>query len=259
VKPPREMCAPRLSSAPPLVPIHTSSKRKHACVCKKRVRFDDEAECSRSLKRRSLDIVPASSEWSEAEKSRVWFSDSESKRLREESNNDAHEFRRSDNKMILLGQPHFCFRETYANIFAVCNLNVGEDDDMCSFVSPEIVTFMAINEARGLEDRTAPRVAVERRLLRVQQVKLVLQAQSASKDPESVRNVARAMSRPSRKLAEALGIIDATAAMMYYLDASSNGSHEQHCNEKHDDSTIRRSTLAPAAIAPYRVNATRVL
>ena len=161
----------------------------------------------------------------EDEKSALWFRGAERAEIHRRLSREAHESRICDNKMILLGQPHFCFRDTYANVFAACHLIVGhDDDDMCSIVSPEIFTFMATNDARGLEDRTAPRVALERRLLRARQTQLVLQAQRVN-DAEGVRNVSRALSRPSRKLAEALGIIDATAAMMTYTNQNHNHPH----------------------------------
>lgn len=227
-----------------------------SCV-RKRVRFVEEDEAGEAAaqdqvqpppanKRARTSLighVPRASEMSEAEKSHLWVRPQDREVIRQDANLEAQKCRKCDNKMILRGQSHFCFRETYANVYAVCNLSTQENQDVCTVVSPEILAFMATaHSGRGLEDRTAPRVAVERRLLRYQVIKSTIQlyhqllkdklttgglveSSLTEADDERVAHVARTLSRPSRKFGEALGLVDATAAIMIYTDDSNNANN----------------------------------
>jgi len=250
--------------------------------------------------------VTPSSDMDEKEKSNMWLRQDDWEEIRKSANVDAQLLRRHDNRMVLRGLSHYSFRETYSNVYAVCNmLLLGSEDDehdhqgdastTTTIVSPEILTFMAAEgicgtaasaslatgvgaggigsnssstssssngtaedtsdaaiattSGRGLEDRTAPRVAVERRLLRARQIKATLQVsaqlrkeekeqqqkllsnyptgqapQVAADAEEKIARVARAISRPSRKFAETLGLVDATAAIMVYTSAAAAAS-----------------------------------
>lgn len=210
-------------AAVPLAPACiTAVKRPPVSPNKKRVRFESSDSEERPSKRLRLLVPLLSAE----EKSDLWYRPEEREVFRREALAEAQECRRRDNKMILKGQAHFCFRETYSNVFTVCNLNV-DDDDICEVASPEVITFMASSQGRGLEDRTVPRVTVERRWLRLQQTKMVLQAQGdANGNAETIRSIASVLSKSSRKFAETMGLVDATAAMMVYsgLDADASSS-----------------------------------
>lgn len=219
-----------------------------------------------------VSYVPRASDMLESEKAALWIRPEDREEIRAAANEEALLCRKADNKMILRGQSHFCFRETYSNVYAVCNLTADEDQDACTIVSPEILAFMATGGiagaagsnsggGRGLEDRTAPRVAVERRLLRAQQIRATLQAAAAARseskmdkfennndNDERIARVARSISRPSRKFAETLGLVDATAAIMVYTENASQATttpSQQQCGlpEKKTPSTVSLSSV----------------
>jgi len=254
---------------------------------------NDSSSSKSACKEELIGYVKGSGQLTEHEKTLLWAGPLERARYRQEASDDAHECRKRDNKMILSGQSHFCFRETYSNVYTVCNF-IGEDgevrhQDVCETVTPEVITFLAAccSEGRGIEDRTAPRVAVERRLLRSQMIKLTLQAQeregysslSSSSDSdgskssgsrqsrendsrrrpeedddvsERVGRVARALSRPSRKFGEALGLVDATAAIMVYTEDGCVGAapaveHRQECKQDNSAATVAAAAASSSS------------
>jgi hypothetical protein len=175
----------------------------------KRVRFTENEPCV-------ISHLPLCREIPEKEKLLTWYAQSEKESLRQEANADASCARKLDARLLLSGKGHLAFGETYQQVYRICNLYVAPDDDVVDVVSPEILTFLAMNQARGLEDRTAPRVAIERRLIRAQSIKLIVQNQVSKGTDVSL--LAQQMSSAACKFAQALGVVDATAAMLVYTE-----------------------------------------
>lgn len=198
---------------------------------KRRVRFHDES-CSSQVpqpptaKRCRVDdsssIAPNVLNHDEllACKPDLWVGRDDARRIRREARQQAHILRKMDEFMMGRGQGHLSFSETYANVYTVCH--VGENGTL---ISPEILTFMSLGEGRGLEDQTSPRIAIERRVRRQQTIKMVVQAHARwTGEPDKVRQVSETLSAPSRRLAEALGYVDASASILACQESSHNES-----------------------------------
>lgn len=187
---------------------------------RKRVRFEHESEHFSPKRRMVVDDRPlCKKELTLDEKRSTWFQADEQADIVRDCKQAAQDSRKADNCMVRKGQGHFAFSETYRNVYGVCHLaDLQESSDMCSLLSTEVITFLALkNEAaRGLEDWTVPLVALERRAERKKVIHSVLQVQQAKFDAEKLCQVSQSLSRPARKLAQAVGVTDATAAMLEY-------------------------------------------
>jgi len=164
----------------------------------------------------------------------LWVGREDARRIRREARQQAHILRKMDAFMMGRGQGHLSFSETYANVYAVCH--VGGNGTL---IAPEILTFMSLGEGRGLEDQTSPRIAIERRVRRQKTIKMVVQAHARwTGEPHKVRQVSETLSAPSRRLAEALGYVDASASILACQESSSQ-----------DEVTLATTTTTPTAKA----------
>lgn len=191
-----------------------------AAGSRKRVRFDsaqDDDDQARRVKVRVVETTPKPESVDDEEKRARWLQPEDKLAIRRSASVEAQALRREDNRKILRGQAQSSFAEIYSCVHSLClHANLSDTDDIVSLVSPEIVTLVANHGGRGLEDQVVPKKALERRELRHQSIRAVLMAQKHKNDPELIRDVARAFTQPSRLFAQALGVADATAAMMEY-------------------------------------------
>lgn len=228
-----------LSESSIMEPIAVPALSKPAMrKSRKRVRFTDHDEDETgegregSCKRRVLEFLPLSSEISPEEKKARWLQREDRNEIRKFAHEHAQEWRLSDAKKIASGQGHLTFSETYANLYGVCHLIEDFENENAVFdvLTPEVVSHMATSNTRGLEDRTVPRVALQRRLSRRLIVRTVLSMHGRNVEPNDMQEAVRSMTLPSRRFAEVLGVADATAAMIEY----SYHTHPQ------DDTSSRR-------------------
>jgi hypothetical protein len=187
-----------------MLPKADSASPSRSC---KRVRFEEDTD--RRVKRRVLEYLPLSSELPNCLKKELWLCREQSRAIRREAKAQASMIRKFDDLMLLQGLPHFSFANTYANVYTVCINHLSEES-----LTPEVLTFMASTDgSRGLEYQICPQVALQRYISRSQAIKLIVEIQTKLKsDPEAVRLVCETMSAPSKRFAEALGFVDATAA-----------------------------------------------
>ncbi|EEC49831.1 predicted protein [Phaeodactylum tricornutum CCAP 1055/1] len=215
---------------------------------KRKLRFDDhtaEGWCDRNSKRRAFESSPLSVNLTEEEKESRWITAGEKECIRQNANAEAQECRIQDNRLRLGGQVQFASSTIYSSVYNIVqNANLKDSDDVFSVLNPELLTFLAFSETRGLEDRTVPHLALERRLIRNDAIRQVLQAQQACKgDTDLIGKVAAFCSRPARKFAEALGVADATAAMMEYHSNNrilTKPVKEKSCNTEADCTSFGR-------------------
>jgi hypothetical protein len=158
-----------------------------------------------------------------------------------------------DNTNTTPTTPSLTFTATYAHIYAICcqsdqypNNSTNKTTDRSSpppsslLLLHHLLLFLSTrpDNARGLEDCTLPWLALERRMIRTQSIRAIIacsqqqqqqqqnQNQNQQTQPhtkkspnnnnhtDAVRVLARELSRPSRRLGQALAVADATAAMM---------------------------------------------
>jgi hypothetical protein len=215
--------------------MKSSSKRlrekESSTRSRKRVRFEPNKTEASEIKEQVLHHGLACSELSAEEKAERWIQPAEWEEIRWSARVEAQDCRREDTQKVLRGEPHLAFSEVYSKIYAVCHLeNVDKTKDILQLISTEMLV-LAQSEARGLEDRKVPQIALRRRVLRKQVIRLVLHIQLAmGSEPERIREVSETLTNPSRKFAEVLGLTDATAAMLEYsasLDLSSDETSDE--------------------------------
>ena len=201
----------------------------------------------RPVKRRVVEWLPLCNELPEEEKNQRWIQQDEHTSIRARMSEQAALSRRKDAAAVQAGQPELSFSETYAQVVGLCHHSTADDDtksedSSCSTENsmvapvatttttslqqqglPDLLASMAVGrfaENRGLEDRTVPLMALERRFARAKTIRAVVECQHhtllTNSQDSSVADLARALSEPSRKLAECLAVVDATAAMMEY-------------------------------------------
>jgi len=237
-------------------PVSGVTKSSTTINTRKRVRFEQAEESEHKAKRRTIiDYRPLCKELTLEEKRNGWLQADERANIAQDCKQVAQDSRTKDKSMIQKGQVHFAFSETYTNVYAVCHLSDMKDSsDICSVLSREVVTFMALkNEsARGLEDWTVPHVALERRVERKKVIRAVLQGQKARVDTEKLCQVSQALSRPACKLAQAVGAADATSAMLEYKTmvediktSSAPSSQEESSHVQHSTRTTEHESCSP--------------
>jgi hypothetical protein len=214
---------------------------------RKRVRFEPSKTEASQVKEQVLHHGPSCSELSAEEKAERWIQPAEWEEIRWSARAEAQDCRREDTEKVLRGEPHLAFSELYSKVYAVCHLeNVDKTKDIVQLISTEML-MLAQSQARGLEDRKVPQIALRRRVLRKQVIRLVLHIQLAiGSEPERIREVSETLTNPSRKFAEVLGVTDATAAMLEYstsLDLSSDETSEEGRDSQEDDESVYESTL----------------
>lgn len=188
---------------------------------KKRVRFEETGSAPETKRHRVIEFRPLCAEIPADEKRIRWLQDEDKVALRKLANSEAQACRMEDNRKILRGQSSLALSEIYSTVHSLCvQANLSESEDIFTLISPEVVSVFAMSDGRGLEDRIIPRTALERRELRIQSIRAVLLAQSKGADEEQLCRVAMAFTSPARKFAEALGVADATAAMLEYSQDS---------------------------------------
>jgi hypothetical protein len=187
----------------------------------KRVRFEDGEDASQgtlSNKRRIIEYLPLCSELEQEEKVARWLQVEDKIRINQDANSDAQICRRDDNRLLLRGQACMTFSEIYATVHSLCLQSVTqESDSVLETITDDVLMHLTVRGARGLEDRTVPRKALERRVLRQHSIAAVLAAQQKYQgNADKIREVSMAFTLPSRKFSEILGMVDATAAMIEY-------------------------------------------
>jgi hypothetical protein len=217
---------------------------------RKRVRFEPSKTEASQVQEQVIHHGPSSSELSVEEKAERWIQQAEWGEIRRSANTEAQDCRREDTQKVLRGEPHLAFSELYSKVYAICQLvNVDKTKDIVQLISTEMLMLMAQSQARGLEDRKVPQMALQRRVLRKQVIRLVLQLQLAiGGEPERIREVSEILTNSSRKFAEVLGVTDATAAMLEYstsLDLSSEESSQEGQDSKEGESVSETAPQIP--------------
>lgn len=214
---------------------------------RKRVRFEPSKTEASQVKEQVLDHVPSCSELSAEEKAERWIQPAEWVEIRRAASEEALECRREDHERLLRGESHLAFSAMYAKVYEVCHLESTDGTkDVVQLISTELLMLMARSQSRGLEDRKVPQIALQRRFSRKQVIHLVLQIQIAlGNEPERLREASEALSNPSRKFAEVLGVTDATAAMLEYTASLGYASKE---NPRRGQNTQETDESAPVPL-----------
>jgi hypothetical protein len=197
--------------------LATNVSKRPACV-----KLEVEPPPQKRRVERSVRFGNAETQWiehhrelDESVKKRLWVRPKEHEEMRQQVYLDAKVARKLDQKLLLRGEP-VNLSGVYSHLHNyVYRAPAGQK--VFDIVPPRLLIMLARSKTRGLEDRTSPIVAIERRILRAAIIRRVLAAQQ-SPEQGKIASIAHKLSRPACDFARAFGVVDATAAMMIYRE-----------------------------------------
>ena len=177
---------------------------------RKRVRFECDEERPGKRQHRVLEWLPLCREWTAEEKQARWVTTPEHAQIRSRMSQDATQRQADDIARAQKGLS--TLTQTYAQIYAHCHpkstTTTTAQQQLSNLVTTWAVEFA---DCRGLEDRTVPVLGLQRRLARTKLIRAVVNG----------ADDAQHHSAAAARLAQALAVVDATAAVMAHVSSSS--------------------------------------
>lgn len=219
---------------------------KHRCKApmrsRKRVQFEEE-EAPKPVKKQMIDssfsLSLSSSEWSEPEREKSWYTKSDFRAGLKNTERLAIEFVQSANVPCRYEAK---YSDVLTTTYAACCL---EESDCCP-VSEELAHGLAVVTAagdwcrigetnRGLERITVPAYGSETLRRRKLAIGSVVSAQMSlagqltpDENSECLRIISESQTRPSRNFAKSLGVVDAMSALVEYQTCLGNDTPQEN-------------------------------